>query len=57
MGRITTKQPADTMNVPASMTSDHDTPIVDAMTPPTKGPRSPPAKVPENQFSELLDVR
>ena len=55
--RMTLKQAADTTKVPVSMMSDHDTPIVEEMTPPTSGPSNPPANVLEKPFNELLVVK
>jgi hypothetical protein len=53
---IVKRQLAEIMKVPASMISDHEVPIVEAMTPPVIGPMSPPASVPEKRLRELPEV-
>jgi hypothetical protein len=53
---IVKRQLAETTKVPASMMSDHEVPIVEAMTPPMIGPMSPLASVPEKRLRELPEV-
>ena len=57
VGRMAASDTAEMTKLAASTTRAQGDPIVEAITPPTTGPRSPPSSVPARRLSELAAVK